>query len=357
MNIENVDILELVPEQIIQLLDKLNYALKVVKERKRTTSKISYFEKSKLICPYCNSLNIIKYGHTKEKIQNYMCKDCKHKFNDLTNSVFSGTKLNYEQLEIFIQCFRDRVPLRKTAERMNVNKNTVHLLRLKIIDVFKSMRNNIKLKGEIEVDELYRPINLKGTKPKDMPRASKRRTSNGTATRGISKHKICIETAIDEYDNAFFEIVGTGPITSNMIKISLGSKIDEVKKVTTDCKSSYEEIAKENKWNLKQIKSKTYTDNEGNSLANINSIQSGLTTFLAPFRGVSTKHLQGYLDWYIFDKYLNYHFEEKSRNNNLLKNIINKTTQIFTSNVYSNQSGIDFADIYSDYGYIPPTTN
>jgi len=152
MKVENVDVLELVPEQLMELLDKLNYALKIVKGRKRTISKISYIEKKKLICPYCSSLNIIKYGNTKEKVQNYMCKDCKHKFNDLTNTVFSRTKLSYEQIEIFIQCFRDRVSLRKTAERMNVNKNTVHLLRLKIIDTFKVMRENTILDGEIEAD-------------------------------------------------------------------------------------------------------------------------------------------------------------------------------------------------------------
>jgi len=77
--------------------------------------------------------------------------------------------------------------------------------------------------------EVYRSINLKGTKPENMPRASKPRTSNGASTRGISKHKICIETAIDENDNCFFEIVGTGPITTDMVRKSLGTKIGKAK--------------------------------------------------------------------------------------------------------------------------------
>ena len=114
---------------------------------------------------------------------------------------------------------------------MNVDKNTVHLLRLKIINSFQEARQTIKLSGEVEADEIYKSINLKGTKKNKMPRYSKPRTSKGTTARGISSHKVCIESAIDEFDNMFLEIVGTGPITSDMVKKSLGEKLDNVKKI------------------------------------------------------------------------------------------------------------------------------
>ena len=53
---------------------------------------------------------------------------------------------------------------------------------------------------------------------------------------------------------------------------------------------------------LKQVKSGTYVDDDRNNLANINSIHSELTSFLSAFHGVSTKHLQEYLDWFLFFK-------------------------------------------------------
>ena len=59
------------------------------------------------------------------------------------------------------------------------------------------------MSGEIEADEIYRCINLKGTPKNKMPRAFKPRTSGGTTTRGISSHKVCIMGAIDENDNMF----------------------------------------------------------------------------------------------------------------------------------------------------------
>jgi len=353
MVVENVNVYDLVPTQIVDMIEKLNNALEIIKYRKKTISKVALFEKDEICCPYCSSISIVKNGHTKAGIQTYKCKECSKRFTDLTNTVFSGTHLNYEQIEIFIQCFNDKVSLRKTAKRMGVNKNTVHLLRLKVLNALKENRQNIQLSGEIEADEIYRSINLKGTKPKNMPRISKPRTSNGTSTRGVSRHKVCIVSAIDENDNMFFEIIGTGPITTEMVKNGLTPKIKNVKKLITDCKSSYESEANINNWNLVQIKSSGHTDDRGNSLANLNSIHSGLSTFLAPFRGVSTKHLQGYLDWYVFDKYLNYTFEERNQNKMILKNTILLSTNISASNMYNNHSCIDFKTVYSDYEYIP----
>lgn len=353
---ENVNIYDLIPTQITDMIDKLNRALEIVKLRKQTIAKTASFEKGEIGCPHCHSFSIVKNGHTKIGVQTYKCKDCMKRFNDLTLTIFSSSHLTYEQIEIFLQCFKDKISLRKTAKRMNVDKNTVHLLRLKLMDSFKEARQNIKLTGEIESDEIYKSINLKGTKLENMPRFSKPRSSKGTTTRGISSHKVCIESALDENDNMFLEIVGTGPITSDMVKNSLGTKLGKVSKLITDCKSSYESLAKDNHLNLKQVKSGCYTDNEGNNLANINSIHSGLTIFLSPFRGVSTKHLQGYLDWYMFEKYINYSFSENQQNDELLKVAFSNSTNLNSSHMYDNNSGIDFDIVYADYHFNPSRT-
>lgn len=196
--LENINIEDMVPSQIIEIIDKLKIALGTMKCSKKTNSKVALFKKGKVTCPYCNCSNIVKNGHTKTGIQTYKCKDCNKRFNDLTDTVFSGTHLTYEQIEIFIQCFNDKLSLRKTAKRMKVDKNTVFLLRHKQLNSLKEIRNNVQLIGEVETDEFYRPINLKGTKPDKMPRISKPRTSNnGTSTRGISSHKVCIACATD----------------------------------------------------------------------------------------------------------------------------------------------------------------
>ena len=79
-----------------------------------------------------------------------------------------------------------------------------------------------------------------------MPRSSKKRTSHGSNTRGISSHKVCITSGIDENDNMFFEVAGTSSVTSKMIEDTVVPRLTTITKVITDCKSSYESIAKIN---------------------------------------------------------------------------------------------------------------
>lgn len=198
----------------------------------------------------------------------------------------------------------DKLSIKKTTAKMGINKNTVFLLRHKVLDCISLIRKKSKLKGKTEVDETYESINLKGTKPDDMPRYSKSCSSKGGSKRGISNHQVCIASAIDEYDNFFLEIVGTGPITSEEVELVFKNKIAEVTCLITDCKSSYEKLSREQNIKLEQIKSGTYVNSNGYSLANINSLHSELSTFLSHFKGVSTKHLQHYLDWFVFKKLL-----------------------------------------------------
>ena len=189
-----------------------------------------------------------------------------------------------------------------------------------------------------------------------MPRISKPRKTHGTGISGISKHAVCVISGVDENDHMIFKVAGAGNVTSDMIRNTIAKKINNPTKITTDCKSSYESVAKENNWNLKQVKSKCYTDSEGNNLANINSLHSELTLFLSQFHGVSTKHLQEYLDWFSFSKYQSYSVDYIEQPDDFEKNTITKSTKIKFSNVCNNYSIFDFFDLYSDYDYQPLKT-
>lgn len=261
----------------------------------------------------------------------------------------SHTKLTYENLVIFFECMNNKLSIRKTAAKMEVNKNTVFLLRHKVLDTLSEIRNNTKLKGEVEADEIYRSINLKGSKKGDMPRYSKPRSSKWGSKRGISNHQVCIASAIDEFDNTFLEIVGTGPITSDQVKNVFKNKIDKVSCLITDCKSSYESFTKENNIRLEQVKYNTYVNDSGYNLSNINSLHSELSTFLSCFKGVSTKYLQHYLDWFNFQKIINYTVEILKQPMVMMKKTTLYKCSTNSNNVHDNSSGINFNNVYSDY--------
>lgn len=180
---------------------------------------------------------------------------------------------------IFFECMIDKLSVKKTAVKIGCNKNTVFLLRHKVLDSISEIRNVTKLKKKVETDETYKSINQNGTKPKNMPRASKPGSSKDSLKRGISNHQVCIALTIDEYDNCFLEIVGTGQITSEKVINVFKDKVKKIDCLITDCKSSYEKFNKENNINLEQIKSGMYVNDNGYSLGNINSLHSELTTF------------------------------------------------------------------------------
>ena len=349
-----IDKLEsLLPKELEKVINKLQDILIQKEHSKGIIDLVIHKERQDFYCPKCGSINIKKNGKYKNR-QLYKCKDCNKKFNELTNTPFHHTRLNYKQIETAYECLVDKLTIRKSAKKIGVSTRTAFTLRFKLITCLKETKEKDKLTGNIELDEYYLSVNLKGTKKENMPRISKPRKKHGTGKSGISRHTICVTSGIDEKDHILLKVAGAGSVTSDMIKNTIVNKIQNSTKIVVDCKSSYESVALENNWNLKQVKSKCYTDHEGNNLANINSLHSELTLFLSQFHGVSTKHLQEYLDWFSFSKYQNYSVDYIEQPNSFEKNTVTKKTEIKYSNVYNNYSIFDFFELYNDYNYQPP---
>ncbi len=348
LDIEDID-------EIRNMINILNQKLELLENSKKAICDM--VSKNKVIncCPKCHSININKNGTYKGR-QCYICKDCNKKFNSLTGTIFHHTHLTYKQIEKIFDCTINLFSIRKTSKIIKVSTKTVFTIRHKILSCIKQIINSFMMSGEIQLDEYYLSINLKGTKPNNMPRISKNRTSHGNRTRGINKHKVCITSGRDENDNIVFTVAGTSNVTSKMIEDTILPRISNPKKIIVDCKSSYEKVAKDNNWNLKQIKSKSYVDDENNSLAELNSLHQQLTIYLSNFRGVSTKHLQEYLDLFCFLKYLNWTIEYDKQLIEFKNKICIKNTNIKYNNVCENYSILNFNHIYEDYHFHPPNS-
>lgn len=344
---------DMLPDEILKAMDFLKELLGDICSDMSTIPKIVRREKTDIHCPYCNSESVIKNGHTKKHIQRYKCKDCNRRFNDSTKTPCGNTKLSYQIWLSFFECMIDKLSIRKTAAKLELNKNTIFTMRHKVLNALSNFRKSTKLAGEIQVDEKYESINLKGMRKENMPRASKPRKSKGGSKRGISSHQVCIASAIDEHDNIFFEIVGNGPITSNMVEQAFNTRIKSNSVMITDCKSSYEQFAHDNNIELEQVKSGTYKNLEGFTLSEINGLHSNLDLFLRSFAGVSTKHLQGYLDWFVYQKYLNYAVEVLQQSNTMINYVISNNSYIKVEDIYKKSFPIDIYEVYSDYNFTP----
>lgn len=190
----------LLPKELVNIINRAKEILNIKEHSKGIIDLVIHNERQNTCCPRCKSTNIKKNGKYKNR-QLYKCKDCSRKFNELTNTPLHHTRLNYWQIETAYDCLVNKLSIRKSAKKINVNTRTAFVLRFKIITCLEKINNENVLTGNIELDEYYLPVNLKGTKKDKMPRISKSRKTNGTGTQGISKHTVCITSGIDENDH------------------------------------------------------------------------------------------------------------------------------------------------------------
>ena len=298
MKIEEL-IKDLDPVTIIEFKNYIVEHLSDICSTKNSNSKIiSKFKDKDLFCKECGC-KLYKNGKTKNGIQKYICSGCKITLSETTNTIICHSKLPFEIWSNVIDNLLNGFSLRRIAEENNISLLTSFRIRHKVLYALKSFVENISLSGEIQSDEKYFSINLKGTKAENMPRYSKKRTSTSSPYRGISHHKVCVVSSIDENDNLLLKIVGLGRCTTDMLKESLGKKLNNACTVNADSASAYQELCEEYNLTLNAIPSGFHSDGIFN-ISEINGVHSQLETWLCKFRGVSTRHLQEYLDWFVY---------------------------------------------------------
>lgn len=268
-------------------------------ETKNSNSKvISNHRENEITCPNCK-LKMNKNGKTKNHVQKYICRNCNYTCSETTDTIIKSSHLPFEVWSNVIDNLLDGFSIRRIAEENNISVVTSFRLRHKVLLALKEIVNNIKLKDNAQSDEKYFTINLKGTKTQNMPRFSKKRTSTKSTYRGISHRKVCTVSTIDDEDNLVFKIVGLGRCTTKMLENALKDKVENVNNFNTDSASAYQKFCKDHNIKLNAVPSGKHSNGEIN-ISKINGIHSQLETWLSKFRGVSIRHLQEYLDWFVY---------------------------------------------------------
>jgi len=328
--------------------DILMDILPSVVKSKKSNHKIIKRERKDIICPYCNTKLVYKNGRTKEGRQKYICRECKKSFSDSNNSIVDGSKKTYEQWIRFINCEIHDMTLKDEATEVGIHISTAFAWRQKLYKAIAEVKKPIILTGEVQIDGTFVPINLKGTKPKNMPRISKRRSSS--AYRGISHHKVCIMSAVDECDHMFFEVVGLGSETNKMLD-SIEHKIKDCSVLISDGKFAFDTFSKKHGYVHEVIKSGSFKNEHGYNLSTINGLHSELKSFLKKRKGVSIKHLQGYLDMFLFKKILNYTVENNDKNIFAYNKSIPNQTRLYIKEIFHKALPISLYEAYKEYHY------
>lgn len=299
-------------------------------------------------CSRCNNI-LSKNGHTKFGVQKYICPHCNKTFSSTTNTLTYCSKLSFETWKNQISDLFDGLSLKRTAEKNGISKTTAFNVRHKILNLIHAFIDNTQLEEEAQLDEKYIKINLKGTKKKNMPRYSKHRKSSGSA--GLNKHLVCIASGVDSHDNLILKVVGLGKVSTKMLETAFTCRFKSGTLAITDGDTAYRKLCKDNGVKLFSIPSKKHTDKYGNNLGDINSVHSQLETMLSNFHGVSTRHLQKYLDWFAYLFMMVKKFTSKELELKMYKDFIIHKEFIKTTDISKRSFPISLFEAYGDYEY------
>ena len=331
-------------------LEKLRYVIEeIIKEisGKRITNQKYQIKYKEVVCPKCKCQNnIVKNGH-KNGTQRYKCKNCNNFFSITTNTILSHTKLNYTQLKTYIKCLINLKTIKETAKEVGISETETYNIRLKIIGILNNYTKEKKLKEVVQADEKYIRISFKGTRKNKMPRKSRK---NGFSDRlmGINNEQVCIIMAIDSYDNVIIKIGGNGPVKTEYVSKVLDGMIEENSILVTNSKTAYQKFAKKNKLKLIAIPSKKRITKDGYHLGELNSLMSELELYIQRFRGLSTRHLQEYLDLFKFKKILKYTIEYMEQAEKTLTFSVTQNSNLINKKIHKIKMPIDILNIFGN---------
>jgi len=349
MNIKEL-VKDLDPITLIEFKNYLIENLTGLCSTKNSNSKIiSSHRKENVFCKHCN-IRMSKNGKTKNNIQKYICKNCKYTCSETTNTIVSHSHLSFEIWSNIIDNLLDGFSIRRIAAENNISIYTSFRLRHKVLLAIKNYVKNIKLTGNAQSDEKYFSINLKGTKTNNMPRYSKKRTSTKSPYRGISHHKVCVVSTIDNSDNLILEITGLGRCTTNMLESALGKKVDNVNAFNTDSASAYQKFCKDHNIKLNAIPSGQHSNGDVN-ISKINGIHSQLEIWLTKFKGVSIRHLPNYLNWFVFIYTMKKKFNLNKVKTEAYNTIILDNNYIKVKDISRLEMPIDLNAAYGEYNH------
>ena len=110
-----------------------------------------------VLCPHCYQNDVIKRGfdETEPCRQRYFCNPCDRRFDDLTETVFSG---HHQPLKTWILCLYFmglNLSNLQIAQELSLNKDDVHEMASQLREGVQSHKAPTSLQVEVECDQAY----------------------------------------------------------------------------------------------------------------------------------------------------------------------------------------------------------
>ena len=152
--------------------------------------------------------------------------------------------------------------------------------------------------GIVESDDLFFLHSEKGNR--NLDRKPRQRGTKAIKA-GISDQQVAVIATCDRAGNKDFKVATQGRISKKDIETVLQGKLDKVKVLCNDSHKSYTAFTKD-----KKLIHKKFNASKGQRkveqiyhVQNVNNMDKRLRDFMQSFKGVATKYLQNYLNWFL----------------------------------------------------------
>jgi len=282
-------------DEIVRLFKSLTEGEKsmVLQELNQTsTEETGRIEEAHVVCcPHCESKLFVKNGKRAD-IQKYKCKACCRVFTSKT-----GTSLHrlqkVDKFELYKSLMLDSYyPIKQIAKKVGVSIQTAFDWRHKILS--GTVSGDKAFEGITEIDDIWFLYSQKGRKGLDY---SRKRGGSKRAGDNDFQAKLLITT--DRNKTTDMSLVRIGRLKKADIERKVSGRFSEGCALVSDKHRSIASFAKSE--NLKHVSFKASEHTAGGEyhVQNINNMAAGLKTIInRTLKGVSTKYLQNYANWY-----------------------------------------------------------
>ena len=251
-------------------------------------------------CPHCGCPAFVRKGRGRHGEQRWLCHGCARTFSASTLGLLSRSKLGAPVWMEFAACMADGLTLRESARRCGVSLYTAWFMRMRVCEVM-ARRMPAARAGTFWVDETYVRESLSGNHSRSawfsMPREAHRNGQDGRRGNvGRNKGSFSVVCGVNEFGDCFCDLAERGTSCSGTFGLAVLRRVPSGSRLVTDENPAYS-LGPGAPYEHEAYNSKGAGRG---ALGPVNALHSRLKSFLRRMRGVSSRRMQRYLDWFCY---------------------------------------------------------
>lgn len=239
-------------------------------------------------CPHCKGRRIQKWGRFAGR-QRYRCRDCSRTF-----STFTATPLRYlkrvHRWRAFLWCMDGRLTVRRAAAVLCVDPSTSLRWRHRLLDHWR-MEPHRRLRGSVAIGELWIPQNQKGSRRLQRP-PRRRGLAPGRSRTGAERVGLIAATEAAR-DLVWIARTHVDALRRSDFDEILAPRLAHVTEIV-----GYRGPLCALAGFARSVGAEYRRASWGSPPDGVPALRLALRRWLKPLRGVATRRLENYLEWF-----------------------------------------------------------